>query len=239
MFSLLTKWKREHDSIVQYSATVRFPFYDIAKKYVPQNYDAVVVDVGPGEGDFAEYLEFKHYPNHVLLDINSGTVLKLKGKGFNALEYGAPNRLPFNNNSVSFIHLSHVVEHLPYQELYILLKDFDRVLSTGGVLVISAPLLWDRFYEDLSHVKPYNPEVFINYMTRVKNNPTQAPASINFVVRQLQYRYRAVDASDWGSRFFAVDVIIRIFRVFRSRLGFRKYIRNGYTLVLEKQVKQS
>jgi len=53
-------------------------------------------------------------------------------------------------------------------------------------------------------------------------------------MRELQFRFRAVDATEWGSRYFIVDILMRSFRILRSRLGFRRYIKNGYTMVLEK-----
>ena len=33
-----------------------------------------------------------------------------------------------------------------------------------GVLVISATILWDGFFRDMSHIKPHYPSVFINYL---------------------------------------------------------------------------
>src|SRR3989338_2378446 len=234
MMNVINKWKSEFDQRNIYSVPKRGPFYDLAKNYLPDNKDAIVVDVGPGEGWFATHCELKKFRNHKLLDINESTVNQLTKKGFNAEHYCAPERLPFADVSVDYIHLSHIVEHLPYQEIYGLLKEMDRVLEGGGMVVISTPMLWDRFYDDLSHVKPYNPQVFINYLTRSKENATQSPVSTNFIMRELQFRFRAVDATEWGSRYFIVDILMRSFRILRSRLGFRRYIKNGYTMVLEK-----
>ena len=39
----------------------------------------------------------------------------------------------------------------------------DRCLKNNGYIIISTPLLWYGFYDDLSHVKPYNPEVLLKY----------------------------------------------------------------------------
>ncbi len=233
--TLLKRWNSDFRVREKYSEPSRFPFYDLAKKYLPENKEALLVDVGPGKGEFADYLEIKKtFHNHRLLDVNHETVKQLSSKGFYAEQYSAPDKLPFLDESVDYIHLSHIVEHLSYQDLYTFMKEMNRVLCPGGVLVLSTPLLWERFYEDLSHVKPYYPEVFINYLTRTKDNATQSPVSTEYSVKELQYRYRSVESVEWGSRYFIIEVMIRIFRVFRSKLGFRRYIKNGYTLVLQK-----
>jgi ubiquinone/menaquinone biosynthesis C-methylase UbiE len=192
----LRKWKAEHILRNRYCIPSRLPFFKLAGKYLPAEQDSIVVDIGAGDGAFATFLEFKEkFTHHVLLDSNKESVTKLKDISFNAEYYHAPEKLPFPDGSVSFIHLSHIVEHLPYEELYLFLKEMDRVVKNDGVIVISTPLLWNRFYDDLSHVKPYNPPVFINYLTRSKDNATQSTVSEKYIVRELQYRYRVTDGS--------------------------------------------
>lgn len=229
------KWKAEHRERRKFGIPSRIPFYDLAAEYLPTNLDATVLDIGPGEGHFAEHVRLKEtFPKYALLEGNNESVSELLSRGFHAQHYLAPGILPYAKESVAYIHLSHIVEHLPYEELYIFLKEADRVLENGGILVISTPLLWNRFYDDLSHVKPYNPSVFINYLTQGRENATQEIISMSYSVRRLQYRYRAVSEREWTSRFFVVDVVMRMLFVLRSLLGFRRYIMNGYTLILEK-----
>lgn len=238
MIGLLGRWKNEHRQRTRYGVPSRLPFFELAKKFLPPPGESIVLDIGPGNGDFAAQLRLKElFPKtHALLEGNEWSVKELERKGYHAAHYRAPGRLPFNDGSVAFVHLSHIVEHLPHQELYVFLKELDRVMDEGGIIVISTPLLWQRFYDDLSHIKPYNPPVFINYLTKNKENATQEPISTGYVVRELQYRYRVIDEPEWGSRFFVIDALMRGLRIIRSFLGFRRYIKNGYTLVLQKGV---
>lgn len=235
MQNFLKKWKEEHELRRQYGVPSRLPFYDLAGNYLPKDSESVVTDIGAGDGGFARYLRIpERYPNYMLLDGNTGSVASLKKEFMQAAHYVAPDKLPFQDASVAFIHLSHIVEHLYYEDLYVFLQELDRVLTLRGILVISTPLLWDRFYEDMSHVKPYNPKVFLNYLSGGQSNASSGSVSEAYKQKELVYRYRAVSTNEWGSRFFVVEAFIRFFRISISKLGFRQYVRNGYTLILEK-----
>lgn len=232
---MLKKWKEDFINRNKYAQPSRMPFFKLAGKYLPSEASAVVVDIGAGNGEFAVALSLKEkYVHHALLDLNQESVVSLKELGWNADAYSAPDSLPFKDGSVAYIHLSHIVEHLPHESLYRFLKEIDRVLGEHGVLVISTPLLWERFYDDLSHVKPYNPQVFTNYLTRNKDNATQISVSNKYQVRELEYRYRDLSNREWGSRYFAFDALLRTLHILRSMMGFRKYVKNGYTLILQK-----
>ena len=101
--------------------------------------------------------------------------------------------------------------------------------------MFSAPLHWDRFYDDMSHVRPYNPAVIINYLCKVRDNATSQNISNTYKVIDLVYRYRAID---WRysihSKFFLVDLFLKILKIIFVKLGFRRYVKNGFTLVLKK-----
>jgi SAM-dependent methyltransferase len=136
----------------------REPFFQMAKDHIKP--ESVILDIGSGEGDFAKYLGRKDV---YMLDGNMTTIELLK-KDFENIYYGKLPKLPFENSKFDIIHTSHLVEHLAPQELYDLLKEIDRCLKNCGILVISTPLLWNGFYADMSHLKPYYPSVFTNYL---------------------------------------------------------------------------
>lgn len=73
------------------------------------------------------------------------------------------NGLPFNNNSVSFIYSSHVMEHFSYKELHKLIEECYRILRPNGIFsacVPNARLYIDSYYkksnisEELLRYKP-------------------------------------------------------------------------------------
>ena len=51
------------------------------------------------------------------------------------------NPLPYQNNSINFIYNEHFIEHLTYDQGFLLLKECYRVLMPTGVLRISTPNL--------------------------------------------------------------------------------------------------
>jgi hypothetical protein len=135
------------------------------------------------------------------------------------------------------IHCSHVVEHLQPEILFLTLKEFDRCLAKNGILVISAPLLWSGFYDDLSHVKPYSPIVFKKYLCGSNNaSATRHYVSSKYKVERLQYRYmdslKELTFYDYSrsltSRFF-----IYMFSKLKSK-GLRELVKTGFTIVLKK-----
>lgn len=235
---MLTKYIENYKLRKQYSKDGRIPFFKLAYNFLPKEKDAVVLDIGCGDAEFAAGVNLaEKYNNLHLLDSNPETINKLRQQYKNVMHYEAPDRLEFEDASVDYIHLSHLVEHLEYQKLYAFMKELDRITAPGGVLVISTPLLWWRFYNDLSHVKPYNPEVFIHYLCDKKSERSAGAISSIYTVENLTFRYRALPIPDggWTSQHLVVDVCMQIAKRITAALGFRYQEKNGYTLVLRKQ----
>lgn len=46
---------------------------------------------------------------------------------------------PWNDSSIDEIHTSHTVEHIPYQKQDTMMKEFFRILKSGGKLIITCP----------------------------------------------------------------------------------------------------
>jgi len=215
----------------------RFPFYDLAAKHLPSGENDIIVDIGSGEGEFADYLNLtEKHKSIFLLDGNNKTVEKLRSRFENAILYKAPDRLPFKDFDVCYVHCSHLIEHLTYQELYTFFKEIDRVLCKGGIFIVSTPILWYNFYGSLSHIRPYNPEVLKHYLCTANKNSTFNNISENYSILELVYRYSEINFDEsWGSRFFIIDFIMQSLKVLLSRVGIKRYTRNGYTIVLRKE----
>jgi len=62
-----------------------------------------------------------------------------KQRGYNFLRHDIRQGLPFDNNSISFINASHLIEHLTVEEGRKFLKECYRVLKRGGILRIGTP----------------------------------------------------------------------------------------------------
>jgi ubiquinone/menaquinone biosynthesis C-methylase UbiE len=232
----IKKRKMFFDLRRKYSVGGREVFYLLAKEFLPENKNAVVLDIGSGDGSFVDLVNGGgEYKNIVLLDSNLESIKKLKGKGRNVMLYKIPERMPFDDESVDYVHCSHVVEHLCSNDFYGFLKELDRVLKKGAVMVISSPLLWDRFYDDISHMRPYNPSIYSKYLCTSGDNYSNQSISESYCVVNLSYRYRKISLGDeLSSVYFLFDLFISVFKNLLSFVGFRRYIKNGYTIVLKK-----
>jgi UDP-N-acetyl-2-amino-2-deoxyglucuronate dehydrogenase len=210
----------------KYATHDRAPFFNIALNFARQigKVNPVIVDIGSGEGDFFQYLQRNNFDTGslFLLDSNPATVESNKSRLTpNSIPYTAPDRLPFDNNSVGLVHTSHMIEYLSPDKLYDLMKEMDRVLTDGGYMVISAPLHWDNFYNDLGHLRPYNPMVFHKYLIAMVENNRVSKVSDRYELEQLVYRYHQAPLDEgWSSSTPFIDSILITIRRVLGKLGF-------------------
>ncbi len=215
------------------------PFFDVALGFVTPK--SVVLDVATGDGAFAKRAGRDDF---YLIDGNPDSVARLKERFPNAQEVLLPE-LPFSDAFFDMIHASHIVEHLPPEVLYRFLQEADRCLKPGGYLVVSAPLLNDRFYNDLSHLRPYTPNVFTRYLVWGPHSCTTRPlVSKSYKIKSLCYAYQEkpfFDDDDTGGELpyhhccrCAANLLYWFQRV-KYSLGFRTLQKRAFTLVLQKQ----
>ncbi|PKP11871.1 MAG: hypothetical protein CVU08_11985 [Bacteroidetes bacterium HGW-Bacteroidetes-3] len=216
---------------LKYCTHNRQPFFEIASKYIKA--ESIVLDIGSGNGDFAEFHKRNDF---FMFDGNIQTVDYLKTK-YRNVYHGILPVLPFKNETFDIIHCSHVVEHLEPVQLYNSIKEMDRCLKKDGYLIISAPLLWEGFYDDMSHVKPYPPNVFKNYLASKSNAPrTREKISINYSVKEEIYRflvYKPFEGISRSENNIYVKIFFRILKLI-EKTGVRKYKKTGFTIVLQK-----
>ncbi len=207
----------------RYITHQREPFFEVVKKYLTPN--SKLLDIGAGNGCFSRYFKRKDF---YLMDGNEKSVALLKSEFSNVFHSNLP-KLPFEDDFFDIIHCSHVIEHLTPDILYATLIEMNRCLTKNGKLIISAPLMWEGFYNDLSHIKPYNPKILIYYLINSNKNSTRESISENYKLKELIYRYRVKDI-DW---IYYKNPIYRFIQRVLSRFS-RKYEKTGYTIVFEK-----
>lgn len=215
----------------KYSTHNREPFFEIARNIIPNN--GQVLDVGGGDGSFGRFCGLSDL---YILEGNPESAEKLKTEFSNTV-YGRLPKLPFKDLFFDVIHMSHVIEHLQPQEVYDTLVEFDRCCKPGGALVISAPLLWEGFYDDLSHVKPYGPSIFKRYLcASLGANSSRLKISNAYSVERLVYRYIAktefVVFQHSKNKFY--NKLKSLFQWFYFST-FQFYEKSGYTIVLRKK----
>ncbi|MHA1344361.1 MAG: class I SAM-dependent methyltransferase [Promethearchaeota archaeon] len=181
-----------------------------------------ILDVGCGEGRFISL-----NPSKIIgIDWNEDSVNKNKELGYNIIK-GDIRNLPFKDKSISGIHCSHVIEHFLPLDVHKILTEFNRVLIRKGILVIRTPLLYYGFYSDLTHIKPYNPNVIVKYLSP-SNQRTLKHISDDFEVIYLRYRYASIN-----TRIRYLDMIFNLL----NRWGFPWIKKTGYLLVMRKNGK--
>lgn len=216
----------------KYVTHKREPFFEIATEYIQPN--SKVLDIGAGNGAFSKYLQRSDF---YLFDGNKQTVEELKKEYANVVLGDLPV-LPFEDNFFDVIHCSHVVEHLPPHIFYETLKEMDRCLKVQGYLVISAPLLWSGFYNDLSHIRPYNPKVYRNYLCGEQVfSRTRKVISEHYKQEKIVYRFREANEDlnytiKKSKLLFGLPARI-IRHILKNNIDY--YEKTGYTIVLRKE----
>lgn len=236
--TFLDRWRQFRTARNEYCNKGRDAFFILAGDYLPKDPAAVVVDVGPGNGRFADLLHLgERFANVHLLDGNPATVASLAERYPGAADYRCPDPLPFAEGAVDYIHCSHMIEHLHHEDFLRFLQECDRVLADKGVMVVSTPLMWERFYEDLSHVKPYGPGIFFSYLCEGGDQRSADTVSQRYRIERLVYRTgfrRYLTDTGPGNRYLPLDLPVQAGKKLLNVLGFGQYERTGYTIVLRK-----
>ncbi len=184
-----------------------------------------ILDIGCGQGRF-----ISRDPNRIWgVDHNQRTVEACQAKGYH-VDFAKVTNLPFGNETFDGIYASHVIEHLQPDDAYLFLKEANRVLRVGGVLCIQTPLLYDGFYNDFTHVKPYNPQAIMHYLGRHQfEQKTLGDIQAKYEKERLIYRrqYLFAWAASSNPRLWMISRIL-------YRFGITGRTKNGYMLVLRK-----
>ena len=179
-----------------------------------------ILDVVCGDGEFAKLAR-----NRVIgIDSNTSAVTNCKENGLSIVR-GDAQALPFANETFDGVHCSHVIEHLYPADAFRMLSEIGRVLKKNGVFVLSTPLLWEGFYEDFSHIKPYYPNAILRYLVHDGAQKTMGENSSGFKKAHQYYRYRPV---------YLPGKIGRLISNFLWSKNIHTLRKDAYTLVLKK-----
>jgi len=189
-----------------------------------------VLDLGCGIGHF-----LKLGSNTITgIDANYESLKEAKQIS-NKLVQGNILELPFSEAFFDGINCSHVIEHFNPDDAYQLLLEMNRVLKIGGTLIISTPVLWKGFFEDLTHIKPYYPEAIMHYYGRQKIQTTKDSIDCIYEINEIKWRYAKVPLETLLLPTAGIlNTLLILLTQFLSNRGLGKYTRTGYTLILNK-----
>ncbi len=153
-------------------------FYILRQKLAGRNFlyefyfkNKKTLDVGCGEGKFLSYDK-----NLIAgIDTNKSCVERLKNEGYQAT-LASVEKIPFADNSFEAVQSHNVIEHLPVNLAYAMIKEAARVLSRGGIFVLSSEMPTKNFWNTFGHVKPYPPSA-IKKLLRVESREEFPPIS--------------------------------------------------------------
>lgn len=199
-----------------------------------------ILDVGCGVGNFISF-----DPKHIEgIDQNDAS-LKIATKRGYKVRKGQVTSLPYKEQSFDGIFSGHVIEHLYPADALKMLSEFHRILKKDGVIVLKTPLMYSRFFNDLTHIRPYPPEAIMDYLMSTPQTSTQRTADTarrEFEIVELEYRYDylyypQLEPSRITSTFLSrVVTTCKIISMILYKFGIRNYlVKNGFTIVLKKK----
>ena len=121
-------------------------------KYIPNKFKIYIVHTFPTKLKYyffhSIYSYFKWFKlnknNLIKLELGSGN--KKGSNGFTTVDldgadiiWNLKRGIPLGDQSVDFIYSSHLLEHIPFKELIIFLKECKRVLKKDGIFSVCVP----------------------------------------------------------------------------------------------------
>lgn len=195
---------------------LRLLFQDVPKS-------AQILDVGCGVGENLEALRSQGFEKIVGVDISDEMLAVIKKKGFSGL---TPAEVKEGTQKYDVILMSHVIEHLQYAELQKFMENYFSKLNSCGKLVVLTPVLYDAFYNDVDHIKPYYPYGLANLFSR---NSTSRQYASNYQLSLEKIFLRREDLTPyWLECRFHNDSFSRLkFRTIKKIFSFLKWVSLG------------
>ena len=205
------------------------------KKFLTKNValSARLLDVGCGRGENLGLLRDLGYSNYIGTDISDDMLEICSAKNHNVVK---PNDL---DGKFDVILMSHVIEHIASKNVINFLEFYLRELNSDGLLIILTPTMYDGFYNDIDHTRPYLPHGLLNIFTddlisrSYKSNYEIKLRELKFR-RSPLFRYFVAKRFTHGSDYISVKIMDYVAAIM-FRISFKLIGRvTGYFAVFKK-----
>jgi O-antigen chain-terminating methyltransferase len=161
---LSCKFRGDYQEIIE-----RLQVYTPYLEKIGSSENEPIVDVGFGRGEFLELAKQRGL-HMVGIDTNQSSVADGISNGFTVENLDAIDYFKRKvTGSIAAVCMIHIVEHIEYKNLLLLLKEIFRCLKNGGLIIVETPnpdnliVSSAQFYLDPTHLNPI-PEALMSYM---------------------------------------------------------------------------
>lgn len=110
------------------------------QKYLPDDKNANLLDIGIGNGETLHWFMANGYENYNGIDISKSTINYCKARGLNCeLVSDSIEYLNSHPNQFDLITLFHVIEHIPQDKIIDFCNAIYTSLADGGQLIMETP----------------------------------------------------------------------------------------------------
>ena len=186
------------------------------------------LEVGSGLGRFPDVVKNQFDTDITCLELSKNLAKTTRDKGFLTIDRDICDS-GINDNSFDIVHCSHVIEHFSYPRIIKVLDELLRVVKTNGYVIIRSPLMNNKFFNDIDHIKPYPPEAIYNYY-----NAVQQQSKGQFFVKEISrwYRKKPVEFIGNSEKIKFINSLLRLSWV---NFKFPFVAKTGYILILQKK----
>jgi len=114
-----------------------------------------ILDVGCGVGEKMDLMKQLGYKNVTGIDISDEMITICKNKGHDVFITKDFKKI---SNNFDVIIFSHILEHIYYENIQKFLEKYFSVCKNNAKVIIAGPILYDAFFNDVDHIKPYYPD---------------------------------------------------------------------------------
>ena len=166
---LKNTWNIRSESGYRRSRNFSRPWYVYGSELIRANLNGSrrksALDVGCGVGEFMEILEQDGF-EVTGVDGNADQIETVKNNGLEGRVVDLEKQLPFERESFDLVTSLEVIEHIACAES--LLKEINRVLKSGGHLLITTPnfAYLNHRLQYLFGAAPWNEGIHLRYFTK-------------------------------------------------------------------------